>query len=273
MLKKLLPVLILITLLLTGCATASEPTIVPTQEPPAEPTNTEVPPTDPPTAEPTAQPTEEPTDLPPTETPLPEGVIFRDDFNGTLQDGWTWNNEDPSRWSFVENGWLEIVADDVSLFMEEDRGMVNFLTRDLPEGEFEVIAHIQADPNESFEQAAIYIFENEDNYIALNLGFCGICGVGGPGFFIETFIDNNPFGDFCEIPRDAATTEVSLKLVNQDDSIIGYYALPGGEWQRLGAFGHYFDFNSVGLGATNSNLDGVETDIVARFDYFEIREP
>ena len=271
--QKMLPCLLLIVALATACGTAPAPTAAPTEEPALQPTATDLPPTKVPTEVLTEVPTEVPTELPPTATPLPEGVVFRDDFNGSLQPGWTWRNEDPSRWSFVENGWLEIAGDDISLFMEDERGMINFLTRDLPDGQFEIITHIQADPNESFEQAAIYIFEDEDNYIALNTGYCGICAVGGPGFFMETYIDNNPFRDFYQIRREASTTEVKLKLVNNGESIIGFYALPDGDWQRVGAFGHFFDFNSVGLGATNSNTEGVEEDVVARFDYFEIRQP
>lgn len=265
--RKILSFTLFVVVLLSACGQAAPvpPADLPpeNEEPIAEPTNTPPPPPPEPTA----------TRVPPTEAPLPEGVLFRDDFRNNLQPGWTWINEDPSRWSFVQNGWLEIVGGDFSLFMEDTPGMVNFLTRDLPEGEFAIIAHVQANPDESFEQAAIYIFEDEDNYIALNLGFCGICGVGGPGFFMETYIDNNPFGDHYEVRRDAATTDVLLKLVNQAGSLTGYYAVPDGEWQRLGAFGHFFDFNSVGLGATNSNTQGVAEDIVARFDYFEITEP
>jgi hypothetical protein len=265
MLQRTAPTLILLSLVAAGCGPAETPPAVPTETPEVEPADTEVPPT--------KKPTRTPTPVPPTQTPLPEGVLFRDDFEGSLQPGWEWRNEDPTRWSFVENGWLEIVGDDISLFMEEERGMINFLTRDLPEGEFAIVTHVQADPDESFEQAAIYIFEDEDNYIALNLGYCGVCGVGGPGYFMETFIDNNPFGNHYEVPRDPSATDVLLKLVNQAGSITGYYMETDGEWQRLGAFGHFFEFNSVGLGATNSNAEGVEEDIVARFEYFEITEP
>lgn len=271
MLQKLMPCLILVALLAAGCAPAASPPPEPTV-PPAVSTDTRVPPTDLPTEPPKPVPPTL-TPVPPTSTALPEGVLFRDDFEGSLQPGWTWHNEDPSRWSFVENGWLEIVGDDISLFMVEERGMVNFLTRDLPEGEFAATTHIQANPDESFEQATIYLFEDGDNYIALNIGYCGVCGVGGLGYFMETYIDNNPFGNHYEVRRDASTTDEQHRLVNQAGSISGYYMEPGGEWQRLGAFGHFFDFKSVGLGATNSNPEGVENDIVARFDYFEIAQP
>ena len=217
--------------------------------------------------------TPEPTSIP-SPTPLPEGMIFRDDFDGYLQPGWTWLNEDPARWSFTDDGWLEIVGGNPPFFQEgNDIGLVNFLTRELPEGEFMITAHIKADPKENFHQATIYIYQDRSNYIALNTGFCSICPTGGPGFYMETFIDNNPFGDTYYLPRDPTKTEVYLRLVNEAGSITGYYATTPGDWQRAGAFGNYFDFKLVGLGATNSRPGEGGSDIIAQFDYFEIAAP
>ena len=90
---------------------------------------------------------------------------------------------------------------------------------------------------------------------------------------METFIDNNPFEDAYFVPRDPAATDVYLRLVNQNGSLTGYAAVQPDEWQKVAAFGNYFDFKMVGLGATNSNPNGVAEDLVALFDYFEIRVP
>ena len=274
--KKVGVLLLGVCILLAACAQATE--VPPTLEPTQEPTATKVPPTD--TPEPTATKipptaTDEPTSTPelPTQTPLPEGMLFRDEFEGELQPGWTWINEDANRWSFVEGGWLEIVGGDQGLFGEDEFVISNFLSREVPEGEFEITTHVQANPNENFQQATIYIFENPNNYIALNLGYCEPCSTGGPGFYMETIIDNNPFGPAYMIERSPNDTDVYLRLVNQGESLIGYYATTEGEWERIGAFGNYFEFKYVGLGATNSNPGGVENDIVARFDYFEITLP
>jgi beta-xylosidase len=283
--KRIFLILSLVILLLTGCGQTTE--APPTQEPmdikgsltdtpklavtqvpltdTPESTSTSIPLTD--TPEPTVTPE------PPTPTPLPEGVLFRDDFSGDLQPGWTWINEDKEHWSFVENGWLEIVGGDKAFYMEGDYGMLNFLTRDVPAGEFMISTHIQSNPNENFQQAAIYIFENQDNYIALNIGYCGPCKVGGPGFFMETFIDNNPFQNAYMVKRSPDATDVYLRLVNRGGSVTGYYATEPENWQKIGAFGNYFDFKFVGLGTTNSNGEGVANDIISRFDYFEISQP
>jgi regulation of enolase protein 1 (concanavalin A-like superfamily) len=268
--------LIVVCFLLAACAPAATP-IPAATEPPA-PTDIDVHPTEVvevPSLTPTEtnvpppEPTVTQTEIPPTA--LPEGVLFRDDFEGELQPGWAWINEDPERWSF-ENGWLKIVANDFAFYMDDNYGMVNFLTREAPEGEFMITAHIRADPTENFQQAAIYIFEDKDNYIALNIGYCGVCTTNGPGFYMETFIDNNPFQDAYALKRDANETNVYLRLVNQSGSVTGYYATTPGEWQRAGAFGNYFDFKYVGLGTTNSTNADIPN-LVSTFDFFEIANP
>jgi beta-xylosidase len=283
--KKLAIVIILV--LLFGCSPAAEspPDVepgepqeeVPIAQPP-EPTPTQVQPTD--TPEPTAPPeptaTLEPT-LPPTSTPLPEGVIFRDDFEGYFQPGWSWINENPEKWAFVDFGnakWLRIVGENKGGFGEE---RTNILSRSLPEGNFMITAHILANPRTNFQQANIFIYENPQNFIVMNFGFCDLCenvSETGHGYFMETFIENNPFDDVYAVPRGPEDTDVYLRLVNQGGSITGYYATEFGNWQRIGAFGNYFEFVSVGLGATNCALPEWQGEpIEALFDYFEIALP
>jgi len=160
--------LALIIIFLAGCSKApSEETIetavVFTQA--AQPTekHTDIPHTETPaptqTPEPTITPaptnTTEPTIAP---TSLPEGVLFRDDFEGALQPGWSWLDEDPERWSFKEFGGsvnLAIVADNPAFFNEGYQ--VNTLARDVPAGEFAITAHIMTEPNENFKKQ-IYLY-------------------------------------------------------------------------------------------------------------------
>lgn len=286
---KTMIILIFTMLMLMGCTPAAEQ-VAPTQPLPApqeelpkptdipQPTATQVPPTEIPqptaTIEPTA--TAEPT-FTPTVTALPEGVLFRDDFEGYFQPGWAWINENPEKWALVEFGpsqWLQITGDKAGGF-GEDR--TNILMRPLPEGDFVITTHVLADPRTNHHQANIFIYEDTQNFIVMNFGFCDHCGLAsesGHGYFMETIIENSPFGDFYAVPRGPEDTDVYLRLVNQGGSITGYYATEFGNWQRIGAFGNYFDFVSVGLGATNSVPPEWEVDdIVALFEYFEISVP
>jgi beta-xylosidase len=257
----------ILIIVLTACSTAPVETL--------QATNTVVPPEPTDTPEPTATtPPPTPTNVPPTNTPLPDGVLFRDDFEGSLQPGWEWMNENSDRWELVEfggSGWLQIVGDDSGNFAEQ----VNTLMRPLPEGDFEIVARALADPRTNHHQANIFIFEDAANYIRLNFGFCDHCGLTqGYGYFMETTIENNPFGDFYAVDRDPEARDVYLRLVNQGGSITGYYSQDGETWERIGAFGNYFDFKSIGLGATNSAPSEWEVeDIEVLFEFFEIAEP
>lgn len=285
--KTMILVLVLCTLL--SCTPAmdvpitEEPLPLPQEEevaPPADipqPTDSQVPPTDiPPTEPPEPTATLAPT-FTPTATPLPAGVLFRDDFEGYFQPGWSWINENPDKWSIVDFGnatWLKIIGDNAGGF-EENR--TNILMRPLPEGDFVITTHVVADPRTNHHQANIFIFEDPQNFIVMNFGFCDHCELSsgaGHGYFMETIIENSPFGDFYAVPRAPEDTDVYLRLVNQGGSITGYYATAEGDWQRIGAFGNYFDFVSVGLGATNSIFPEWQGEpIEALFDYFEIAQP
>lgn len=211
--------------------------------------------------------TAEPTDIPePTATP--EGQIFRDDFTGSLQPGWTWETEDPAKWSFVDvegEPWLQIIGN-------ADR--TNVLTREVPEGDFAIVAHIKAEPHLNFHQANIFIFQDSENYIVVNTGFCQPCPVGGHGYFMETVASGGDALNHYEAPRAAEDTDVYLKIEVVGDIISGYFATTPDEWTRIGRFGNFYELNTVGLSATNSSPpSGTPEDIVAQFDYFEILMP
>lgn len=251
---------VVITVLIAGCG-GSPATQVQTEEPiVVPPTNTSVPPTL------TPVPATETPASTPTNTPLPAGVVFRDDFNGFLQPGWRWELEDPSRWSFVDNQWLQLVGND---------GRSNVLMRDIPQGDFSITAHIVAEPFQNFHQANIFIFEDLNNFIVMNTGFCGPCGVGGSGFFMETVADGGQApANHYEVSRAMDATDVYLRIVVEGETISGYYATVPGEWQRIGRFGNFFTLNSIGLSATNSSPpEGTPEDIVAQFDFFEVSQP
>jgi hypothetical protein len=55
--------------------------------------------------------------------------------------------------------------------------------------------------------------------------------------------------------------------------IYGYYALAPEEWQLITRLGDFFEFDRVGLGVTNSDHAGIDSDAVGSFDYFEITGP
>ena len=261
---------IIIPLSLVGCGQAADtaPTqeVVNTEVPPTatqEPTATQAPPTD--TPEPTA--TEIPptaTPEPPTATPLPEGVLFRDDFEGSFQPGWEWENENPENWSFIDDGWLQIIGENDSLLKENHQN--NLLWYPLPEGNFVITVHLKTLPFENFHQATLYLYENPENFVALNRGFCSMCPTGGGGFYLEYKLSGQ--AKTYSIATD--NEDVYLRLESVDNVISGYYANEPDQWQRIGSFGNCFQFKRVGIGVTNVRA---ADEVVGQFDYFEISLP
>jgi beta-xylosidase len=241
-------------------------TTLPPNETPV-PTTTETPePSTTPTPAPslTATPVPSPTVIP---TATPENQIFRDDFSGSLQPGWTWESENPDLWTITDDGWLQIIGEDPSLLGGDLQS--NVLWYSLPEGDFEITAHIQAQPIADFQQATIYIYEDVNNYIAINRGYCSPCTPGGNAIYMEYKI-NEVVGAY-HVATDAA--DVYLRLVSQGNTISGYYAVSPDDWHRMGRFGNYFTFRKVGLGVSNVDNGSINADLVGLFDYFEIRKP
>lgn len=200
-----------------------------------------------------------------TETPV--GQIFRDDFNGRLGPGWTWENEDPRTWMITPDGWLQIIGGDQSLL--HDGTQRNLLWRDLPSGDFQVTVHLKAAPTADFQQATLYFYEDPSNYMAINRGYCSPCATGGNGVYMEYKIG----GGQGSYNAAVTATDLYLRLASQAGVLSGYYALSPDDWTRLGRFGDYFAFKRVGLGVSNVDSRGVNADLVGQFDYFEIDRP
>jgi hypothetical protein len=257
-------VLVMWVLILSACQAAPAPategvaTVHPTDPPAA--TNTPAP-TNTSAATNTALPTETPF---PTATLLPAGVLFRDDFAGELQPGWEWENENPERWSMTEDGWLKIIGDSDSLIGQSRQS--NLLWYSLPEGDFVITAHLKTKPFENFHQSAIFIYEDPENYVTINRGYCDLCLAGGNAFYMDYKIGGQ-WGSY----RNAATAEdVYLRLESKGNTISGYYATVPDQWKRLGRFGNYFQFKKVGIGVSKA---GAGNAVIGLFDYFEITLP
>lgn len=257
---------VVIFLLFIACGT-SQGSNVPTQQQELQPSPTSVMPTA--TLVPTATFTPEPT---PTVVPTatPENQIFRDDFSGELQPGWTWVNENPDRWKITDDGWLQILAEDGYLV---DGTQSNLLFRDLPEGNFAVTVHLIAAPDSNFQQAAIFLYEDVHSYVAINRGYCEPCFPGkGNGIFVDYKV-NDQFRWSSGLRTQIDSIDVYLRLVSKDKIIYAYYALLPDEWQLLTRLGEFFEFTKVGLGASNIDNGGVDSNLVGSYDYFEITQP
>ena len=261
--KELLTVLVLCSWVLSACqaGVAAAPTIPPAPSATAAPTETPLPPTNTPVPTNTSLPTET---AKPSPTSLPEGILFRDDFEGELQPGWEWENENPRKWTLTEDGWLQITGEYNNLLRENKQN--NLLWYPLPDGDFVITIHLKTKPFENFQQAAIYIYEDPKNYVTINRGYCGPCPTGGGGFYMDYEIG----GQLGSYNTATQAEDVYLRLESKNNTISGYYATLPDQWKRLGRFGNFFQFKKVGIGVSNVRA---AHDVTAQFDYFEISLP
>jgi hypothetical protein len=259
--------LVLLAALASACTapqTPPPPSPFPSPLPPTAtpmPTDTSTPlPTQTNTPEPTATAT-----LIPTDTPV--GQIFRDDFTNVLQPGWEWKDENPSRWKISSDGWLQILAEDATLL--GDGHQSNLLCRPAPAGDFQITVHLEADPRDNFQQAALFIYQDTDNYVTINRGFCGPCKIGGSGIYM----DYKYAGQVGTYMTGFKATDLYLRFLSQGHSVTGFYTTDPAKWQRLGYVGNFLENFNICLGVSNSDHAGLNADLIGRYDYIEITKP
>lgn len=240
---KYVPIILLMAALLSACAS---PTPVPTEPPPPPPTNTPLPP-----------PTETPQ---PTATPDP--LLFRDDFEGQLAEGWSWTNEDDRYYSLTNNpGWLEMSALPGYI---GDGTVKNLLLRTAPEGNYELETKVKFLPDGNFQIAALVIYESGPNFVQFGRAFCGPCPA-KDGYYFDMFVDGVFGGENFATPITSGDT-VSLRLRREGDSYTGYSSLDGANWQVIGTHQSPMSAGFVGLtAAQNGSMPEA-----AQFDYFTV---
>ena len=193
--------------------------------------------------------------------------VFRDDFTAKLRQGWTWLDEDPSRWGITPDGWLEIMGEDGSVYATGAQS--NLLCTQAPEGDFEVTVHLSADPVVDFQQATLYLVQDGGTYIAMNRGYCSLCQSGGSGVHME-YKSAAGDGTYAASTED---TDVFLQLAVQGQTVTGNYALEPEAWQSLAQMENYVEDARVCLGVSNGRSAGVDADLVGRFDFVKITGP
>jgi beta-xylosidase len=254
--KIIFMAILLITV--TACTASPSPTDPPLPVVPEAPVATTAP-----VASDTPEPPPTPT-IQPTETPT--GFIFRDDFSGVFQSGWTWKDENKARWGFRENGWLEILGEDSHLASGVQS---NLLCRQPPAGDFQVTIHLSADPTQNYQQATLYLYQDSVNYIAINRGYCAHCVSGGGA----VYMDYNLGGSWGAYNAPTRDTDLWLRLVIQGETVKGDYAFEEGAWQHLGSVGNFFAKTEACIGVSNVDSGGIDADLIGKFDYFEFTLP
>lgn len=193
-----------------------------------------------------------------------QSVLFRDDFNGSMQSGWTWTRGNPATWSLPANG-LRIESEYGDLWQGWTNNCRNMLLRPAPSSDITIEAKLEVSLVAPINQAHILLYYNDDYYVrfgpVLSYGYQVVIDVvhevgGGIAHQSAVSWGNNL---------------VYLKIQKSGSSASCYYSSDGLNWTLHRTISNLnFSVDQVGLVA----FDGSEppSASVTTYDYFQISE-
>lgn len=157
-------------------------------------------------------------------------IVFEDDFQDELGDGWTWRQEVPEHWRLSDQG-LQIRVKPGNMW-GGDRDVDNILLRDAPEltdAPLEVAVTIDHQPTEQYEQADLVWFYDDHNMVKL-----GPERVDGQLSVVMGVMKDGGARTLAIIPLERTPVRVRLTVVGNE--IRGEYQLhEEDEWRHAGA--------------------------------------
>ena len=190
-------------------------------------------------------------------SPTPDPLLFKDDFNGSIDSGWQLQNINKKMWSLTNNpGWLEIIA-------RSPVSTKNYLLRQIPEGNFELETKMIFEPVANFQIAGLIIYYNSANYILFGRAYV----VDGDGFYMDNVKSGKLTGGNFATPAPGTDT-VFLRLRREGDTYTSYYSEDGSHWTKIGVHTSTIKPKFVGLAAGQSTKGSIPS----QFDYFVINK-
>jgi beta-xylosidase len=253
---KIAPIAMLAVLLLGACGSA--PTAAATSAITQVPSATPAPSVSPrPTIPPTATIT-----LTPTLTPTPYPVLFRDDFDGSIDKSWHWVREEASLWSVTADpGWLEIKASSGFISHEDVK---NILTRPVPKGDFGIETKLKFKPDTNYQTAYLLVYRTPGDNVEFGRSYCDQTWCAGDqfDFTLITNWENDP-----EHYQTAAPEEdtLYLRLLRQGTTYSAFESVDGAAWSLVGKHTSDMKPSLIGLLAGGDMSGAPEP---ALFDYF-----
>jgi len=195
---------------------------------------------------------------------------WRDEFDGSLAEGWRWIREKSDKWNLTDNpGFLRIYSSPY----EANGKTENILLRDAPAGDFAIKTHVIFEPKTNFQFAGLTIYQDDGNVVSFGRAFCDTQNVCvGNGIYFDNVIDEAWTGDnfaFSGIILD----EAYLRLERRGNLVKAFYSYDGKSWIEIGSHTLKSGFLVTGVGLiVSGDFDKSDEDIPADFDYFELSD-
>ncbi len=203
-----------------------------------------------------------------TIAPTSDPDYFRNDFDGPLDTGWQWVNEDASHWSLnAGSGSLQI---DLTSGRVSDGTIQNMLMRPAPTGNFQVTIGLTFRAIENDQFAGLILYESATRFLQIGRsrsvceGPDQICD--GSGIYLQFYDDQDP-KPLREAKRYSGSVPLHLRLTRiGDEYAIEMSKGDGLAWFRYGNYTIKFKPTYIGLFAGQN----FGQPITALFDYFEV---
>jgi beta-xylosidase len=185
-----------------------------------------------------------------------------EDFSSTTLDiGWSWINENTSKWSLTENpGYMRLYT------YEDYVGNQNVLVQPTPSTDFMITTRLMFTPAIDFQIAGLIIIQDNQNYLLLGRAYCDLPAPNcvGNGIYFDEFESGNFLDNFAT--ETISKNEAYLRILRDGTSYSGYYSENGTDWVLMGThtLGGSVSYPMVGITA------GAGPEIPADFDFFTL---
>ncbi|MEH7308201.1 PA14 domain-containing protein [Neobacillus drentensis] len=182
--------------------------------------------------------------------------------SATLSNSWSVFREDASNWSLSENPGRLTITTQAGDSYQEINTIKNVFLQDAPTGDFEITTKVNAAVRNNHEQAGLYIWQDEDNYIRLG-------HVWDNGLKLETAKEEA--GKYSKPQNMAAhpgDDTVYLK-VKKTGNVYSTFFWSNGKWEKAAdPITSTINVSMVGLYGTST---GSSKNVKASFDYFTLQ--
>jgi regulation of enolase protein 1 (concanavalin A-like superfamily) len=157
-------------------------------------------------------------------------LVFKDDFKGRLEPGWTWIRENPNGWRTTETG-LKIQVEPGNMWGPANNAK-NILVRPLPynpEEELIVSVTVENRPTEQYEQVNLVWYYDDGHMVKLGQEL-----VDGQLSIVMGREEADRARTIAIVPIQSEVVEVRYRA--KGDQLLGQFKVPGtDEWQEAGS--------------------------------------
>ncbi|WP_216639620.1 FIMAH domain-containing protein [Virgibacillus phasianinus] len=200
--------------------------------------------------------------------PIPEGAEVDHFNNGTLAEEWMiYNETEEKKWSLTDvAGKLRLHTSQGDSYQEQNQ-LKNVFLRGAPSEDFEITTKVTAPINQNHQQAGLFVWEDEDNYVRFGHVWDTIANT---GYSLETAKEEGGQYSKAENMVSHPGNDTMYLKIKKEGNLFTTYYWDGSEWvQAADSITASLDDIKIGFYATSTFAD----DIYADFDYFTIKSP